>query len=186
MCHRLQSSSQLIQQIYTGKFPLLFYEYRNWRCISYLILLLAKIASNNTSKVWSTENRATDHDEKYRALHRGKISKEFDVENGVNRGCILSSSHFLLVISFPCCLGWRMWRVQWILSSLLKNLDCVDGAYLLSHRVVNLGQTALTRPYIGRCQGREGTIKAAPHSRSIHWGWCPVVDLPSRSSIADW
>jgi hypothetical protein len=70
-----------------------------------------------------------------RVVHRGKLTRRFNVRTGVRQGCLLSPFLFLLAIDWIMKTTTDGTRngIQWTLWSQLDDLDFADDLAMLSH-----------------------------------------------------
>ena len=82
------------------------------------------------SLIWCTYQ-----DMSCRTANASQLSESFEVENGVQQGCLLSPFLFLLVINWimKITTTGRNNGIQWTLWMQLDDLDFTDDLVLLSH-----------------------------------------------------
>lgn len=104
----------------------------------------------NTLRKWAISEKliATYGETKFRVQHRGKISEEFNVQSGVRKGCISSSTLFSRYWwRSSCSFGWRTWTDLMNHDTFSQTLHNADDICLLFHRVMDLDHMAPTEDW---------------------------------------
>ena len=70
-----------------------------------------------------------------RIVHKGKLTRPFEIKTGVKQGCLLSPFLFLLAMDWIMKTSTHNKRngIQWTLTKQLDDLDFADDLALLSH-----------------------------------------------------
>ena len=73
---------------------------------------------------------------KCKISHEGELSDFIEVRNGIRQGCILSPTHFLLILDrvMKRVKSLRKGGIQWSMKERLENLDYTDDICLLAQR----------------------------------------------------
>ena len=75
------------------------------------------------------------HDSTCRVVHKGKLTKPFNIKTGVKQGCLMSPFLFLLAMDWimKTTTENKKTGIQWTLWNQLEDLDFADDVSLLSH-----------------------------------------------------